>query len=277
MKAQETDTTQLWYIEIQGGNEFTGQILSETKSTIEFRSKTFGIIQIKKITIRKKELISTEDIKKDGVWLDNQQEGRYLFGPSSYGLRAGEGYYQNTGVVVNQISYGFTDNFSMGVGGIPLLFFGGNESPFWITPKLSLFNEEETFAMSIGALVGNVLGADDGGFGVVYGTTTFGSRDKNATIGAGYGYAGDQFADNPTLMFSGMARVGKTTYLLTENYWINAGNESLTFLSFGIRKVWKTASFDFGGFIPAASGIDRPYIFPWAGVSIPFSNNKPKF
>lgn len=163
------------------------------------------------------------------------------------------------------------------MGGIPLLFFGADESPFWVTPKLSFFDEKETFAVSVGALMGNVLGSDDGGFGVVYGTTTFGSRDRNATIGAGYGFADGQLAENPTLMFSGMARIGRTSYLITENYWINAGEESLTFLSFGIRKIWKSASFDFGGFIPTASGIDRPYILPWAGVSIPFTSNRPSF
>ena len=72
MQAQTVDSTILWFIEIEGGNEFTGHILSETSSTIAFRSKSLGLIQINKSTIRKKEEISIDDIKADGVWLDNQ-------------------------------------------------------------------------------------------------------------------------------------------------------------------------------------------------------------
>ena len=70
--------------------------------------------------------------------------------------------------------------------------------------------------MSAGAFLGHLLG-EGVSFGLGYGALTVGNRDKNLTLGAGWAFADSEWANSPTLTLSGMTRVGRKTYLLTEN------------------------------------------------------------
>ena len=152
---------------------------------------------------------------------------------------------------------------------VPLFIFGGTASPFWITPKLSIPITEDKFSIGGGALIGTVLG-EGGTYGVAYMTSTFGDRESNATIGLGYGYIDDEFANSPTISFSAMIRTGKKGYFITENYYINAGNDDIGLFSFGGRRVWYNFSLDFGGIIPITTNQDSFVIIPWLGFVVPF-------
>ena len=147
--------------------------------------------------------------------------------------------------------------------------FSGSETPVWITPKYSIPVDSDKLAFGGGALIGTVIGGDDD-FGVVYGTTTLGNRDQNATFGVGYGYIEDDFASRPTFTFSAMIRTSKTAYLITENYFLSTGSDSIGLLSIGGRRIWNNVSLDFGGITPVGGGIDEIIMIPWLSIAVSF-------
>jgi len=157
---------------------------------------------------------------------------------NGYGLKQGEGYYQNTWIMLNQVSYGATDYLTLGAGVVPLFLFAGSPTPFWITPKVAIPIVKDKVNLSAGMILGYVLG-EDFGFGIGYGAFTVGNRDSNLTLGAGWAYVDSQWAESPTLTLSGMTRVSRKTYLLTENYYIGTGYGSIGIISAGGRSVQK--------------------------------------
>lgn len=110
---------------------------------------------------------------------ENPHATRYLFGPNGYGLRKGEGYYSNTWIFFNQLSYGFTDNFTVGAGVIPLFCLPAPRRRSGSPPKFSIPVKKDVVNLGVGGLFATVLGGEDvGTFGIAYGQLTLGSRPK---------------------------------------------------------------------------------------------------
>ncbi|HEY3384984.1 MAG TPA: hypothetical protein VGK46_00660, partial [Saprospiraceae bacterium] len=186
--------------------------------------------------------------------------------------KKGEGYYQNVWIFFNQVSYGITDNISIGAGIVPLFLFAGASTPVWLTPKLSIPIVKDKFNVGAGALVGTVLGEEDAGFGIAYGTTTFGNRNTNVSLGLGYGYLSGEWADVPTVSLSAMIRTGQRGYLITENYFIGTADEDAILLSFGGRRLIKNSGLDFGLLFPVNTD-GSFFAIPWLGITIPFGSS----
>lgn len=261
----------LYHLETLDGNEYVGLIVDRDAEYIVLATENLGEIRIKVSEIVKIDEVEPEKLIEGNYWFENPQESRYFWSPSGYGLKSGEGYYQNVWIFFNQFSIGVTDNFSIGAGLVPLFLFAGSPTPVWITPKISIPISKDKFNLGAGALVGTVMGEDESGFGIVYGIATVGSRNQNVSFGLGYGYAEGEFGSKPTITLSGMFRTGPRGYVLTENYFISAGQEELILLSFGGRRIIKKLGLDFGGFIPISQ--DAPiFVIPWLGLTLPFGN-----
>jgi len=267
---QETEGDEiLWNIETADGNEYFGKILKRDPNEIVLETENLGIITIRMDQVRSMRVVNPQQIIDGEVWMENPQAARYFWAPNGYGLKRGEGYYQNVWVMFNQVSVGVTDNFSVGFGVFPTFFFGG-PTPIWITPKVSIPIKKDKVNVGLGALVGTVVGEEGTGFGLAYGVTTFGSRDKNVNIGLGYGFVDGEWANTPTITMSAMIRTGRRGYFVTENYLLDAGESNFVLLSLGGRVVWSRISLDFGGFIPAGGDVDTFIIVPWLGFVVPF-------
>ena len=267
----QAEDSVLYLIETQDGNEYIGRIISRDDVLVIFATQSLGDIRIKTSEIVKISEIEPDKLIMGDYWFENPQESRYFWAPSGYGLKSGEGYYQNVWIFFNQFAVGITDNVSIGAGLVPLFLFGGASTPVWITPKISIPVSKDKFNLGVGALVGTVIGEENSGFGVAYGMATLGSRDQNVSFGLGYGFSGGDFASKPTITVSGMFRTGPRGYVLTENYFISAGEEDLLLISFGGRRIIKKVGLDFGGFIPITedSGV---FVIPWLGLTVPFGN-----
>ncbi len=266
-----TDTTQLSSIETKDGNEFVGYIRAIEADVIVVKTEDFGDVRIRRQNVKSIQPLSNNQIVAGEYWPDNPHASRYFFAPNGYGLRKGEGYYQNTWIFFNQVSYGFSDNFSLGVGIVPLFLFGGSASPIWITPKLSIPIKKDRFNLGLGGLFAVVVGEESASFGVAYGQATFGSRDRNINVGLGYGYAGDSWASTPTISLSGVYRTGKKFALMTENYLFDAGDESIVLISAGGRFIGKRIAIDAGLVFPTVTDGDGYFIaVPWLGITVPF-------
>lgn len=264
--AQETtqDTSKLWRIIVADGNEYVGRILSRDSDQISLETEALGLISIRVRDIKSMQEVSSQKIIAGQLWAENPQATRYFWGPNGFGLKKGEGYYQNVWVLFNQVSVGITDQVSIGLGIVPLFLFDGTSTPVWVTPKISIPIKKDAFSLGGGVLAGTVIGEDAGLFGIAYGTTTFGNRDKNLSVGLGYGFADGDWASIPAISISGMLRIGKRGYLLTENYII----EDVGIISFGGRTVWSSVSLDYGLFLPISG--DGFLGIPWLGLVVPF-------
>ncbi len=274
----KADTSLLYNIETADGNTFIGQIVSQEEKTIRFKTENLGVITLIRQDIVSLELISVDQLVHGKFWADHMQSTRYFWQPNGYGLKKGEGYYQNVWIIFNQFSVGVTDNFLIGGGIVPLFLFGGGPTPVWVTPKFSIPVKKDKVNIGVGALLGTVLNNGEGSndsFGIPYGTITFGSRDRNVSIGAGYAYAGGEWASSPTLSFSAMIRTGQKGYFLTENYFIGMDHEFLMLMMIGGRRIiGNKAGIDFGLLVPISSGIGTFVAIPWLGITIPFGRKR---
>ncbi|WP_423129196.1 hypothetical protein [Gaoshiqia sp. Z1-71] len=270
-KAQEEQkATDIYQVETRDGNIFRGKLLHENENEVVLETGTLGEITIKRADIKRMETL--DKVKQVGTdyWTEHPQDVRYLWTSTGYGLRKGTGYYQNVWIFFNQFAYGVTDNFSVGLGLVPLFLFEGTSSPFWLTPKLSVPVVEDKFSLGVGALLGTVVGEDHTGFGMFYGVATIGSRQKNLSFGAGWAYAVGEISERPVFNISGMIRTGRKGYLLTENYFFDADEGFGAMLSLAGRSIiGHKVGIDYGGMIPVGEDIGLNVI-PWLGLTVPF-------
>ena len=266
----ESEDSTIYKITTMDVNDFLGTINSVTQDYIEVKTNLLGLIKIPISTIKSIEEVEIESIIDGELWFKNPQSTRYFFSPNAYGP-SGESYYQNVWVLFNQVVFGVSDNFTIGAGIVPLFFFAGASSPVWITPRLSIPIEKERVGLAAGGLFGTVMGEEQSGFGILYGITTFGNRDSNVSIGLGYGYAGGDFADAPTISFSGMWRTGPRGYFMTENYYIGSAGDDVILMSAGGRRIIGKVGLDFGGFLPISEIGQGFIVIPWLGITIPFT------
>ena len=272
---EELDTSRTWHIEMIDGNEYYGKVLRKESRFFVFQSIELGEINLPYAKIKQMSLKDVPRKVGNKYWFENPHATRYFFGTNGYGLKKGEGYYTNTWVFYNQVSYGFTDHLTIGVGTIPLFLFGASIFPFWVTPKVSFPLGNDKWNGAAGVLYMNVLGSEVGdfsGLGVTYGSFTYGSKDKNTTFSFGYGFFDGEWAKNPTVSLSGMYRVGRNGYFITENYLLPGADSPALILSAGGRWVGRRIAIDFA--------LARPFIFnseslgyigiPWLSITAPF-------
>jgi len=259
----------LWVIETRDGNTYLGTIADMRDSILQIKT-SLGELRIPRAEVKSMVRPSREQVVNGNYWPENPQSSRHFFAPSGYGLRKGEGYYQNLGILFNQVSYGFSENLTVGVGIMPLFLFGaGQYNPIWITPKLSFPYRNERGSFGVGTILGGVVGVNEFA-GLLYGVNTFGTREKQLTVGLGYFYSSGGIADVPIFNLGGMKRVGRKWVLVTENYLLVADGAAGGFISGGARYMTRYLAIDFGLFAPIVPDQDFFIALPWLGLAVPF-------
>lgn len=268
------DSTRTVRIETIDGNVFVGFVVTEDSSALVIKTENLGEIKIPRNNIKSK--TELKEVKKVGskFWLPNPQSSRYFWAPNGYGLEKGSSYYQNIWVLYNQFSTGLSDNFSIGAGMLPLFLFGATATPFWIVPKLSIPVVENKFNVGTGAFLGTIIGEQTGVFGLLYGTTTFGSRDKNLSLGLAYGFADGEWMKVPIINVSCLVRTGPKGYFVSENYIIPFEGEVVVLISAGGRSIIRNVGLDYSLWIPLSLGLDTFVAIPFLGVTIPIGKKK---
>lgn len=254
------------FLVLQNGTELKGRLLRQENDSISLEVEGVGLLSVAMSNVRSMRKMPYRSYGGSEFFYHNLQATRYFFSPNGFGLKKGEAYYQNTWIFINQASYGFSDNFTLGVGVVPLFLFAGAPSPVWITPKLSFPVREDVLNIGVGGLFGTVLGFEEATFGIGYGSLTLGDRDRNLNLAVGYGMAGGEWSSVPNITLSGMLRLGRKFYLLSENYFVPDAEVAL--FSIGGRSFLERASIDYGLVIPSGTGVFVG--IPWLGFTIPF-------
>jgi hypothetical protein len=269
----QTPPTEVKTVRIQthAGNIYMGQVVSETESQVVLLSEEIGQITIERSQIRRLTVIDPSRIRNGVYWFENPHASRYIFSPSAFSVGEGKGYYQNFWIFFNSVNYGVNDNFSIGGGIIPMFLLGEN-SPAWVTPKYTFPKINQNFNFAVGALVGSVLGSSDfDTYGIFYGIGTYGNREKNISLGLGYGFSNGDVSSSPVINVGFLYRTSTRLYFISENYFFpNSDFNGL--VSLGMRWTTENIAVDFSLMRPAESAGAAFIGFPLLGVTIPFGN-----
>jgi hypothetical protein len=235
-------------------------------------SKDLGYLAISRANLKSLRYLPVVAGGQAGIQFDNPHPTRYFFGPSAIPLKKGERYYQNAYVLANSVQYGINDNFSIGGGAvIPFAFF--------ITPKWG-YQVASKWHLGYGMLAATSFIKDmNFGLAVAYGSATYGTKEHNVTLNAGWGAVKQQDpnssyawrgARRPMFTISAMTRISNRVMLVTENWLFSLKEydfqtETYTMknrgiLTGGFRFMGEKNSFDFGVLVPSGEAVAIPYI-----------------
>lgn len=273
-KITQLSDNQYCLLTTNDGKTFTGMILSQNDKEITIKTESLGNVTISKNKISNIKMFEQEQIVNGKYFLPNPHPTRYFFGPSAIPLEKGESYYQNAYVLANSVQTGITDHFSIG-GGIVIPFL------FFVTPKVG-FKVADKVHIGAGILAATTVSSNiPFGIGVAYGSVTFGSKENNFTINAGWGALKQENYNNqtntykrawelskkPMFTFSGMVRVAQKCSLVSENWVFATKDYNDMYASFnsysynyhavisgGLRLMGEKNSFDLAIAMPMVGG-----------------------
>lgn len=291
VQAQNIDSTVAFPVKavifLKDGTQLRGVLLSESPVGARIRTDNLGEIIL---TADKIERIDKNDegfYNKGVYWFPNPNYSRYFFAPSALPLSKGEGYYQNAYLFVNSVSVGVTDHFTMGGGFLlnPTFRYWGAA---FLAPKVS-FPSQSNVTFGVGAILVGAYFRNFGLFnpdrelstflgGIGYGAVTFGNKEKNGSIGLGWGFANGNIGSRPTVNLSYMTRVGRRVGLVTENWIFIPGQNAsaVGILSGGVRFFGEKISADVGLLVPAAKDIGIFIAYPYVDFVVKFGPKKKK-
>ncbi len=262
-QTEQSDSTQFTVITLIDGSELFGTILEEDEEKIKFRTRVGVEVQIFRNQIEEIETISGVMIEGE-LRRPDPNRTRLLFAPTGRALPAGSGYFSVYELFFPMIAVGITDFLALS-GGISLIP-GADKQILYLAPKVTFVDGEAT-SVSGGILYVTI--PDEGNAGIAYGVATFGSPKFSATTGLGFGFVDGDFSSKPMLMLGLELQISKVSKLISENWIFPGSDESITFISLGIRFFGSHLAADFGLITsPDASG-NFPF-FPWLGFAYNF-------
>jgi hypothetical protein len=224
------DTATIYLIKLKDESSFTGKFLEKRDSLVVFTSKTLKL-EVSTSDILSVKKVESSSFRNGKYWFPNPHYTRYLFGPSAFNLKKGEGYYQNIYGVINSVNFGITDHFTFG-GGTELISLFSGYPILILNPKLGNY----TIGNKLNAGGGAFLGlTKDGMLGIGYGIITQGTEDKNITLGLGWAFSSEgSLETKPVVTISGASRISKNISFITEN-WLIPADGYQPFFSYGLR------------------------------------------
>ena len=214
---------------------------------------------------------------------------RLLFSPTGRPLAKGEGYFSDHMLVFPGVTYGITDNLSIGAGASVVPGLGLDEQVLYVAPRFGKQFSEHV-AVSAGLLYGRTGGNDDAtDLGLGFAVATLGKPDESLTVGLGvartveYETSGRyvngvlryerqrDIAHTPVLMVGGTKQLSRRVALVSENWLVLHDNFKLSEQPFalGIRFLGDRLSADVG-VVLVGEMLDEGFPLPWVSVSYRF-------
>ena len=210
---------------------------------------------------------------RDSVALAPNAKANGLFlVPSGFGLEKGEMYYQNLSVFFNQVQYGVSEQFSIGLtfelfSLLAALDSSRYQPGFALSPKVSIPLIEEEVQLGLGAMFVEIPDSDEFlDLGFVLGTVTFGTEDRHVSAGLGFGLVEGDFSVQPIYLGSGQYRFSRRWHFMSENTWVPAAKLGL--FNFGLRYRGRQVHWDLGLIIAGEKGEQFDQL-PLLGLIVP--------
>jgi hypothetical protein len=180
----------LYRVTMRDGQTLDVILIEEHPHTVEFALRTGQRLIVMRSAIQSMKHIPAERVRSDGLWFEDPNRTRYLYGPSAHRLDEGEGYVSSKYGVFLAGGYGITDHVSVTVGTVWLLLLLGE--PNLIAGLKVGGSVNDWFHIGMGSQVfllplANVLG-------FVFASATLGDTDKHLTLSVGRPVGSSHFA-----------------------------------------------------------------------------------
>jgi hypothetical protein len=252
---------QLVTITLRDGQLVRGRILAETESYLILRLVSGGEMAVAQGNIRAiKRNDQTVFVSDDNeIYKHDPNRTRYLYGPSAFMLRQGEGYFSQTELFMSTIGYGVTDHFTVTVGSfVPLLFVDEGQNVL-LGAKVGASVSEH---LHVAAGFHSLVIPDGGVVGIASGQLTLGTPRAHLTLSGGKPFVmsdGESELGDVMTSISGNVRISKHAALVSENWIFRDGDDTHVIASGAIR------------FMGEHSAVDVGFVgFPDAEVPIPW-------
>ncbi len=255
-----SDSVAMW-VRTRDGNEYVGFIEIRNSAEIQLRTTNMGIVTIPIDQIRKIREIDPRDVDRLFPDFYSAYKTKYYTIPSAQMLKKGEGYYQNGILLNNQVAYGITDHWSVGIGTF---------IPFaaWISTKAG-FSISEGIHLAGNFSIGTQLEEGPATVGLFTGIITLGKDRFQATFGGGLLLEDGAFQNQAVFQFGALFQTGPRGYIIFEGNVLHSSEFFDRTYIFGGRTRVRRVAIDYGvGFIDDNS--DFLFLYPYVGVLIPF-------
>jgi hypothetical protein len=242
-KLRIPDSNRIQIITTVGGSTIIGRIVEIGEGEVKFETE-LGIQKIPIVKIKEIKEAPTSSIRDGKYWFPNPNATRLYFAPTGRMLKQGQGYFSDYYLFFPGVAWGITDNFAFGVGMSLFPGLGLDEQVFYFTPKVGI-GASKDLSFAVGALIVKIPdwdGDDSPTVGILYGVGTYGTTDASITGGLGYGFADDELADKPMVLFGAEFRMARRAAFVTEN-WVIPEVEDVV-ISYGFRFFGEALSVD---------------------------------
>jgi hypothetical protein len=240
LRVPKAGTTQI--ITMRDGSTLTGRITQVSEDKVVF-SSTVGEVTVPIDQIEDIREVADSSMKGGKFWFPNPNQSRLYISPTGRTLEAGAGYFSDILLFFPSITYGLTNNVSVGGGFSLLPGIDIDHQLFYLFPKVGM-QASEKVALAASVLIvrlpdfdedDDIISDEDQSqfVGVLFGTCTVGDGDKSLTFGLGDGFVDGDFADKPAVLVGGEYRVARRMSLVTEN-WVFPGVDD-PLISYGVR------------------------------------------
>jgi hypothetical protein len=202
-------------------------------------------------------------VAADGAWPRDANRTRYLYSPSGFMLRQGEGYISQTEIFITSIGVGLTDWLTLQAGSVlPVLFFDPRSMPFILALKAGGSPSPYLHVAGGFQLLAIPGYSEVPAVGFLFGTLTLGTEDLHLGISAG-----PPFAFNKSNTAFGVAivsvssswRVARAVALVSENWFVPVDGRTQAVGSLAVRFLGEHLAVDAG--FAFANGARAP--LPW--------------
>jgi hypothetical protein len=230
------------------GSTLIGSITGIGPDSIEFQTD-IGRITIGTSRIVEVRRVHRSTVRKGKYWYPDPNPTRLYLFPTGRMLPRGSGYFADYYIFFAAAGYALTDWFTISGGASLFPGLSPIDQIYYLGPKFRVASGGK-FQAAVAALLVNIpdFGDDDENplIGLVAPVVTYGGPGGGITVGAGYGFAGDEFADKPLVLVGLDRRITRRMALVSEN-WVLPGTDHPV-VSYGLRFFGESLSVDLGFF-----------------------------
>lgn len=210
-------------------------------------------------------------------WPRDPNRNRYFYSPSAFSSGRGRGYVSQKEIVLTEVSYGVTDFWDVQAGtSLITLFLEGGQ--FAVVGTKLAMKVSEHVRLGVGAQA-LFLPAQSTSLTLAFGTVTVGDEDKHLSVSGGTAIGffdgSAEVAPGALLTVSGNLRVGPSTALITENWFILGdftADGVFAVPSLGVRLFGPHFATDLGVLVLASEELFGSVIpLPWVGFTYNFA------
>jgi len=249
---------------LKDGQKLKGRLVSQDSSGVTIESSG-ARMQFPAASVQA--LALPGSAASEGPWPRDPNRTRYLYSPSGYMLRHGEGYLSQTELLITSVGYGVTDWLTLQAGTVlPWVFHQPSTMPFILAVKAG-GSPSEVVHLAGGFQTFTIPGESTGMVGFLYGTLTLGTENARLGLSAGPPFAltrGRSELGKVIVSVSGNVRVGRSVALVSENWFVPVNGETKVVGSAAIRFIGERLGVDVGFLFAQGSGVAVPWLdFTW--------------